>query len=431
MRLALFSLALDAGDDDGMKEAQDKILQIVGDQERQQLVVCRSAPQAVADAAGTPRPRIAQRNSQAWRHRPCSNGPTGSSCTPCWARSSCWPTTAPPHSTHYDRAEQLGRPAPTRSREHIRLLVANGRYADAGKLLDRIPEGGRQQLLGPLYSEILFRTNQVDAALKQARAATETDPKNAQNQYWYGQLLARSSQASDVTPQQRNEIMGEAIKAMQRATELQPEFPDAWFALINYHAMQKDEAQAQKTMRDAQLALSGDNLPIFLARSYEVLHRWFDAETMYREIYETSPGDLGRAQQLAAFYLGPIYQRPDRRDKGDPADQPNPQGGRREKGPGQRRQFALGQTHGRQDLFDTRTSTRTCSKPRKLLASNSQDGNLLIEDKLAMAEILAPRPEPLSRLKAIGLLEEVSKVQPLNELAEIQLGELYYAVGGT
>ena len=47
-----------------------------------------------------------------------------------------------------------------------------------------------------------------------------------------------------------------------------------------------------------------------------------------------------------------------------------------------------------------------------------------------MAEILAPRPEPLSRLKAIGLLEEVSKVQPLNELAEIQLGELYYAVGG-
>ena len=69
-------------------------------------------------------------------------------------------------------------------------------------------------------------------------------------------------------------------------------------------------------------------------------------------------------------------------------------------------------------------------KAEKLLASNSQDGNLLIEDKLAMAEILAPRPEPLSRLKAIGLLEEVSKVQPLNELAEIQLGELYYAVGG-
>ena len=31
LRLALFSLALDAGDDAGMKEAQDKILQIVGD----------------------------------------------------------------------------------------------------------------------------------------------------------------------------------------------------------------------------------------------------------------------------------------------------------------------------------------------------------------------------------------------------------------
>ena len=138
-------------------------------------------------------------------------------------------------------------------REHIRLLVANGRYTDAGKLLDRIPEGARQQMLGPLYSEILFQSKQVDAALKQARTATENDPKNAQSQYWYGQLLARSSQATDVTPQRRSQIMGDAIKAMQRATELQPEFPDAWFALINYHAMQKDQAQAQKTMRDAQL----------------------------------------------------------------------------------------------------------------------------------------------------------------------------------
>ena len=69
-------------------------------------------------------------------------------------------------------------------------------------------------------------------------------------------------------------------------------------------------------------------------------------------------------------------------------------------------------------------------KAEKLLASNSQDGSLLIEDKLAMAEILASRPEPLSRLKAIGLLEEVSKVQPLNEPAEIQLADLYYAVNG-
>jgi tetratricopeptide (TPR) repeat protein len=46
-----------------------------------------------------------------------------------------------------------------------------------------------------------------------------------------------------------------------------------------------------------------------------------------------------------------------------------------------------------------------------------------------MAQILSSRPEPLSRLKAIGLLEEVSSIQPLSEQAEIMLGELYYKVG--
>jgi pimeloyl-ACP methyl ester carboxylesterase len=41
--------------------------------------------------------------------------------------------------------------------------------------------------------------------------------------------------------------------------------------------------------RAAQLALSGDNLQVFLARSYEALGRWFDAELMYRALYEAAP----------------------------------------------------------------------------------------------------------------------------------------------
>ena len=215
---------------------------------------------------------------------------------------------------------------------------------------------------------------------------------------------------------------------MQRATELQPEFPDAWFALINYYAMQKDLNQAQKAMRDAQLALSGDNLTIFFARSYEVLHRWFDAETMYRELYEIDPTDIGRAQQLAAFYLGPMYQRPDKREKATPLINQILKAGADKK-------LAANDTN---LLWARRMAAKLLSmtneyqnlvKAEKLLASNSQGGNLLIEDKLSMAEILSPRPEPLSRLKAIGLLEEVDKVQPLNEQASIQLGELYYAAG--
>jgi cellulose synthase operon protein C len=427
LRLALFSLAMDAGDDAGMKEAQDKILQIVGDKNdsawlyaeaRRRLQLVHRGRQGIETL-----PQIRALANQAHQQRP-----DWSELQALRAEIELTANNGALALEHYDRAEQLGRPAPAIVAQHIKLLSAVGRIADAGKLLDRIPEQARQVLLGPLYAEILFRTKQTDAAIKQAKAATEADPKNPQNFYWYGQLLARSTQAPEMTEQRRKEVMGEAIKAMQQAATLQPEFAEAWFALINYYAMQNNVADAQKTLRDAQLAMSGDKLQAFLARSYEVLHRWFDAETMYRGIYETAPDDLARAQQLAAFYTGPIYQRPDRGTKAAPLINQILKAGADKKVPANDSNLLWARRMAAK-MLSTTNEYQNMLKAEKLLASNSQEGNLLIEDKLAMAEILARRPEPLSRLKAIGLLEEVSKVQPLNETAEIQLGELYFAVG--
>jgi tetratricopeptide (TPR) repeat protein len=428
LRLALFTLALEAGDDAGMQEAQAKILQIVGDTNDSNWLFAEARRKLVLLRRGR-LPREALGEIRKLAEEALKQRGEWSDLQVLLAEIELMSNNQVQALEYYDRAQQLGRPPATSVAQHIRLLVANGRYADAGKLLDRIPEGARQPLLGALYAEILFRTNQTDEALKQALAATESNPDHAPSFYWYGQLLARSSQAGNVTPEKRKEIMGKAIKATERAAELQPEFPDAWFALINYHAMQKDEGQAQKTLRDAQLALSGDNLQIFLARSYEVLHRWFDAETMYREIYETDPSDINRAQQLAAFYLGPIYQRADQLDKVAPLLNQILKAGAEKKIPANDGNLLWARRMAAR-IFARTNQYPNLLKAEKLLASNSQDGNLLIDDKLAMADILASRPEPVSRLKAIGLLEEVSKVQPLSEGAEIQLADLYFAVHG-
>ena len=344
LRLALFTLALEAGDDDGMQKAQDKILQIVRDKNDSNWLFTEARRKlSLVRTRRLPRETLGEIRKLA--DQALKDRSDWSEAHVLLAEIELMSNNLTSALEHYDRAEQLGRPVPTAVAQHIRLLVASGRYNDAGKLLDRIPDAARQALFGALYTDILFRTNQTEEALKQARAATESDPNSAQNFYWYGQLLARSSQATDLTPARRKEILGEAIKATQRAAELQPEFPEAWFALINYYAMQKDEDQAQKTMRDAQLALSGDNLQIFLARSYEVLHRWFDAETMYREIYEMDPNDIGRTQQLAAFYLGPIYQRRPAR-QGDASPQSNPESRRRKEDSGKRPQFTLDSADG-------------------------------------------------------------------------------------
>jgi tetratricopeptide (TPR) repeat protein len=434
LRLALFSLAFDANDDEGMEEAQNMILEIVRDKNdsawlyaeaRRKLSMVnrrKLGPEALNEVREHINQAMQQRKD--WHELYALN-----------AEVELMSGNTANALKMYDLAETRGRPTPLAVAKHIRLLAQIGRFNDAAKLLERIPETSRQAMLGPLYPEILFRTNQVEEALRQAKTATENDPENAQNHFWYSQLLARSAQSAGNDAAKRKTIMDQAIAEMKRATELQPEFPEAWLALVSYNAMQNNLDVAEKAMRDAQLVLSGDNLQMFLAKGYEALAnvggpnaRWFDAETMYRAIYETAPDDLQRTQTLAAFYLGPVYQRPDRQIKATPLINKILRAGAEKKVPAGDANLLWARRMAAKLLALT-GDYQNLRKAEDLLASNSKDGTLPIEDKLAMAEILAPRPEPRSRLAAIALLEEVSALQPLSEQAEIVLGELYYAVG--
>ncbi len=427
LRRSLFALALEANDDAGMKEAQEKILEIVGSKNDSEWLYAEArrklslvqrgqlGPEALGDIRILVRRALQQRRE--WHELHVLNAEL--------ELQAGKPAVA---LEHYDRAEKLGRPSPSAVASHIRLLAAAGRFADAGGLLDRIPESIRQVLLGQLYPEILFRTNQVQSAIQEAREAAEADPENAEKHYWHSQLLARSAQDPELSSQRRSQIMKQAIETMEKAVELEPEFSEAWLRLISYHGSEKNLDQAQVALRQAQLALSGDNLQQFLAKSYEALGRWFDAETMYRSVYEASPDSIPRAQQLAAFYLGPAYRQPDQQLKATPFVNQILHAGADGKIEANDPHLLWARRMGA-SILAAKGDYQSILMAEKLLASNSQDGSLTIEDKLGMAQILSSRPEPQSRFKAIRLLEEVSKVQPLNDNAEIMLGELYYKVG--
>ncbi len=168
LRLALFSMALDANDADGMKAAQDKILQIVGDKNdsdylyteaRRRLWLMRRG-QLGPDALGDIRSLVT---------RALDQRPESSDLYALLAEIELMSNNASSALKDYSKAEELGRPTPTAVALHIRLLADTGRFDEAGKLLDRIPEAARQTLLGPRYAEILFQTHQVDEAIKQAR----------------------------------------------------------------------------------------------------------------------------------------------------------------------------------------------------------------------------------------------------------------------
>lgn len=432
-RVTLFTLALETGNDDGMKEAQKKILQIVKDtndstylytEARRQLSLVRRGmlgPEALPGIRELVNKALEQRPD--WHELWLANGDVE-----LYANN---PQLA---LEHYAKAEKSGRPNPRAVAQHVRLLALFGQYRQAGELLDRIPESIRQQLLENFYTEILFRTDKVEDAIREARTAAEAAPTDPAKQFWHGQLLARSAQMPDLSDQQRKTRSGEAIAALRRAVDLEPELPDAWYALITLNAQQDDLEGAQQALRDAQLSLAGNNLQLFLAKSYEALGHWFDAETMYRAVYDADPKDIRRAQQLAEFYLGPVYQLPDRREKVTPLLNQILRAGA-EVGPDGKKVLAPNDGNllwARRKAAEILASTRDYQnilKAEKLLSSSSQGGSLSVEDRLQMAQILKSRPEPESRKKAAGLLEEVAAVQPLGEAGEIALGQLYYVLG--
>ena len=68
-------------------------------------------------------------------------------------------------------------------------------------------------------------------------------------------------------------------------------------------------------------------------------------------------------------------------------------------------------------------------KAEKLIQLNAVNGELNLEDKLQLAMILAPRPEPASKKRAIQMLSEVKQISKLSTKASLLLARLHQEVG--
>ena len=426
-RMRLFNLALDTNDDAGAMAAQDAILKVVGSKEDANWLFTEARRRFWLIRRGRQGPETIGEIRKILE-RALEGRPEWHELHALSAEVELASNNFASALKHLDQAESLGRLSPAGIAQHVKLLASDGQLVRASERLKSIPEILRPQLLGDLYTELMFRTNEIEDAITTARAQAEANPENHQLQYRYGQLLARSAERPNVSDEQKKAILAQAIAALEQAVKVQPDFADGWYSLILFNALAENPEKAQRAMREMQLSLSGDSLQFVLAKCYEALGRWFDAEPMYRAVYEADPENIERAQQLAAFYVGPGYRQRDMRDKVAPLINQILRAGADGKIPQGDRNLLWARRTGARLLAAT-GDYQQLRKAEKMLASNSQDGRLSLEDRMEMAQILAPRPEPESRRKATWLLEEIDQVQPLNAAASLTLGNLYFAVG--
>ncbi len=330
----------------------------------------------------------------------------------------------------YDRAATLGRQDARALFQYIKLLRARGRFVDAVAQMEKINRESLLRLLGSDYAESLLRVGRAPEGVDAAKEFAAQAPNNAKVQLWLGRFLTQASGLEADKSERKKTLIDEAGVAFAKAVEIDPTSSENWLALVGYYAATGEGVKADDTIRSAQLALPEDQNLLMFARCYEMVGRTIDAESLYRLALEgAEEAERARvSRMIAQFYLGPTYKRPDAVEKATPlvnsilkdaaegtisVDDASAQWARSTAAK------LLARSGGYQDLRNA----------ERLIASNSDNGVLSLEDRALMAEILAPRPEPVSRMKAAKLLEEIGSNQQLSREAEMALARLYFALG--
>ena len=207
---------------------------------------------------------------------------------------------------YYTEAIQRGVNAPNAIRHAAQLLSKTGRFREAdrmfrrlGETKDALPDDAEREM-----RLVKARLGEYEEAVKLAReVAAESD--KFRDHVWLGQLLGVVGRQA----QQREEAelakksLAEAEQALQHAVEIQPDAPEAWVALIQFHGQADQLAKAEKTIAQAKKSLSPTQAASALAQCYEALSMPDKAAEHYKAAVRLSPKDALVARRAATFYF--------------------------------------------------------------------------------------------------------------------------------
>ncbi len=300
---------------------------------------------------------------------------------------------------------------------HIKLLAEQGRYQEAREKMELMPIEIRERMLGKANAEVLLKTGDPEAAFAVAQKIADQEPPQMTTQKWFAVLAGTVGKVEA------------AAKAWQKVVELNPTDPDNWSQLLTIYARQKNAEQFLLTIRKAHLALDAEFAPVLTAKTYELQGRWQNAEALYLAAYGNRLNEVPLARRMAEFYLLWRSSDPANAKKAGlylnrvlrafyegnvlPQNMPHVVWARRQAA------FLLAATG----------DYRKCQKALRLLMTAKIDGKLPAEDQALQGEILASLKDPASQAHAIQILSEIQEKDQLNKKQTLLLAELVYATG--
>lgn len=198
----------------------------------------------------------------------------------------------------YQTAVELGERRLSILSRLLKLLVEQGRFAEASRYVDLIaalddrPSGALQEETDDLLLNVALREQQLGRALELAQARVERDPQAAPGWLWLAESYLLSGSPD------------EAILAGKRALELAPADHRSWAGLLSLYARTGQLTEIQLVLDSL---VHGESLPdgvreFALAQGYELLGQNEASRGHYLRAIELAP-DVPAVQRAAGNYF--------------------------------------------------------------------------------------------------------------------------------
>ena len=413
LRVHLFELGYQQRDDELMRQAQKKILELVGSKEDSNYVLAEVKRRLINYKEGDEAGRIALQEARRLLEDALKRRPEWHELHVLYGQVLLvLKEDIDLALQHLNEAMEYGRPNANVVALLVRLLAQRGDMKQAGEKMQFIPEAVRGRLLGRVEAAVLLTMGDQEAAFLSAQAEAERQPEDAPTQAWFAEIADQTDH------------LEEAAVAYRKATELNPLDHNYWTKLVAVHGRQKNYIAMEKALRDAQLALDPEYLPLLQAKSFELRSLWKAAEGIYLDFYEDRLDDPSVAQRMANFYL--LW------GKSDPSivQKAVPHLNR-----------ILRIAYDGECKFDDATvlwardkaarilaasgSYQDSVKAQRLLELGSKDGTVPRAFQTLHGEILSSRADPISLLAAIDVLSALNQKGLLDKDQLLLLANLY------
>jgi tetratricopeptide (TPR) repeat protein len=195
---------------------------------------------------------------------------------------------------NYKSAVDAGEHSPRVIRQLVELLGERGRAQEAQLLIANLQ---KQALIAAdmqrLAVEISLQNQDPARAVQLAVQAVSADSKDYKDYLWLGRVRAAAA---------KGQPSREAEQKFRRATELAPEVPEPWIALVQYLA-KSDPKEAKRLIDEAARKVKADQKPLTLAQCYEAVGELDQARACYQRARDENADNIAVLQTVVAFHL--------------------------------------------------------------------------------------------------------------------------------